>query len=127
MQNRAVGTAGTQSAIKAYSLPITLPKGTWMFSATAGSATGATSGTILSCYIAVVYTVSTNIPAKQENTNSYSPAINSLTNILNCSGIIESTGSGATPFGQYLSYTGVGTVFGTKPSDTWVWRFIRVG
>jgi hypothetical protein len=98
-----------------------------MFSATAGIATGATSGTILSCYIAVLYTVSTNIPAKQENTNSYSPAINSLTNIMNCSGIIESSGSGATSFDQYLSYTGVGAVFATKPSDTWVWRFIRVG
>jgi hypothetical protein len=46
VQNWPVGTAGIQNAFCTYSLPITLPKGTWMTAATAGIRTNATSGTI---------------------------------------------------------------------------------
>ena len=58
---------------------------------------------------------------------SYTPPINALTNIMNCSGIIESDGIGATVFDHSLIYIGVGAVFSTKPTDSWSWKFIRVG
>ena len=127
VQNWALGTAVSQTALCSYSLPITLPKGTWMTALTAGVRTNATSGTITECFIAIVYTVATNVPARQTNIMSYSPPINSTTNYMNCSGIIDSTGTGATVFDHSLTYSGVNASFSTIPTSLWSWKFIRVG
>ena len=127
VQNREVGTAVSQTNLCSTSLVPILPKGTWMVALTAGVYAGLTSGTITQCYIAIVYNVSTNIPAKQTNIMSYTPPINTFTNIMNCSGIIESDGIGACVFDHSLTHIGVGAAFSTRPSDSWSWKFIRVG
>ena len=98
-----------------------------MTALTAGVRTNATSGTITECFIAIVYTVATNVPARQTNIMSYSPPINSTTNYMNCSGIIDSTGTGATVFDHSLTYIGLNASFSTIPTSLWSWKFIRVG